>query len=334
MVSLSFYVPHIFSSSLYLGWVTRRKKETAKNLSDLRKEIAKEEAAAARASKMNHRSNSSQNLRRVSSLSSTPTVDDDGFVEITRGSMKKVNSKLDMMSLNEEQPKVPPPSTIMRRSQSQPASMSSYSQSSSASSSSKMASKNILSPDKCSDKMKSTLKEYFVGGDTDDAILTVHEMVQTGSEGSIERGAKVVEGGVLLVLEMKKEHVEKCTTVLCRAFKEAKLSSESIKVGMNDPLEFLSDIEIDAPLAGNHLVYILAELSKIDAIELGDLLQGAPEYFRTDGKAATFYSKVLKAKGTTEPSPADMKVIEELMTDDDRVNFDSSPSKLFEDAKM
>lgn len=314
------------------GWVTRRKKETAKNIADLHKEIAKEEAAAAKASKMNRRVSSSQNLRRVSSVSSAPAMDDDGFVEITRGSMKKVSSKLDMMNLNDEAASQQPksvPKTVMRRSQSQPASMSSYASTSPA----KKAPAETLSPDKCSDKTKSMLKEYFVGGDSDDAVLTLHEMIQSGSDGSIERGAKAIEGGVFLVMEMKKEHAEKCAAVFCRAFKEGKLPAESIALGLNDPLEFLSDIEIDAPLAGSHLAYIIAELSKLDAVQVKDLLQAAPEYFKTDGKAATFCSKVLKAKGNTDPSTNDLDFIDSLMTDSDKSKFGSS-KELFDDAKV
>ena len=124
-----------------------------------------------------------------------------------------------------------------------------------------------------------------------------------------------------------------CSAVLCRAFKEWKLPAESIALGLNDPLEFLSDIDIDAPLAGNHLAYIVSELSKLDAVQVKELLQGAPEYFKTDGKAATFCSKVLKAKGITDPSASDLDLIDSLMTDSDKSKFDSSKD-LFDDAKI
>jgi muramoyltetrapeptide carboxypeptidase LdcA involved in peptidoglycan recycling len=33
----------------------------------------------------------------------------------------------------------------------------------------------LLSPNECATKAKNLLKEYFIGGDTDDAVWTVHE---------------------------------------------------------------------------------------------------------------------------------------------------------------
>jgi hypothetical protein len=312
----------VFSSLFgFVDWVTRRKQETAKNIADLHKEIAKEEKAAAKSSKMNRRSNSSNNLRRSQSMASTPAVDDDGFVQISRVTMKNVSSKLDMMNINEinaeSQPSSVPDKVIMRRSQSQPASMSTFVPDSSPIERKEI---EVLSPNKCSDKAKNLLKEYFVGGDTSDAILTIHEIVQAGSDGCVERGSKVVEGGVFLVMEMKQGEVEKCATVLCRAFKENKLPAESMSKGLVDPLEFLSDIEIDAPLAGSHLAFIIAEFIKAGAIELGTFLKDAPEYFKTDGKPAVFCSKVLKAKNR-DLSNSDFELIASLMTNDDKSKF-------------
>merc|ERR1711865_948154 len=59
------------------------------------------------------------------------------------------------------------------------------------------------SPDDCGIKAQNILKEFFVGGDADDAILSFKELIGAGAEGSVERGAKAVEKAVLLVLEMK-----------------------------------------------------------------------------------------------------------------------------------
>eukprot|EP00980_Cylindrotheca_fusiformis_P005926 scaffold1246_cov134-Cylindrotheca_fusiformis.AAC.18 len=309
------------------GWVSRRKKESAVNLHELHKEIAEEEAS--KSGKQNRRVSSSQNLRRSSSVSSVPVVDDDGFVEISRSSMKTSSSKLDMATLNENSssggapPPVPPPvptkKAEMRRSQSQPASMSNSKKE-----------KPALSPDKCSEKAQSMLKEFFVGGDTADSVLTIEELVQASSDGAFERGAKIVEGGVLLVMEMKREQAEKCALVYCRAFKEGKLPARSVVDGLSAPLEFLRDIEIDAPLAGSHLAYIVAEFAKVKAVEVDKLLNGAPAYFKTDGAPALFCSKVLKSIGR-EPSDADFELVASLMTEDDKSKY-SSAKALYDSA--
>lgn len=172
------------------------------------------------------------------------------------------------------------------------------------------------SPDECGDKAKNILKEYFVGGDTDDAILSFHELIQAGQEGSVDRAAKMVESSVLLVMEMKKGDVEKTLTVFSRLINDKKIEGGSLSKGLNDPLEFLGDIAIDAPLAGDHLAGIVCAFVKSGAISL-DFLLNAPEYFRTDGKAAQFAAKVLKKIGT-EDDAASLDVIDKLMTCDDK----------------
>ena len=84
----------------------------------------------------------------------------------------------------------------------------------------------------------------------------------------------------------------------------------------------MSDIEIDAPLAGSHLAMIVSECIKFGAMDLG-YLKTAPEYFLSDGKPAAFAIKVLKKKGG-DPSDEEMKVVEELMTEDDKKDHESA----------
>jgi len=182
--------------------------------------------------------------------------------------------------------------------------------------------KTYLSPDECGEKAKNILKEYFVGGDTDDAVLSFDELIGAGKDdGSVARGAKVVENGCLLVLEMKAEDVEKFLTIAVRCIKESKIEGKAITTGLNDPLEFLSDIAIDAPLAGTHLQNIVAEFIKAGAISF-DFLLNTPDYFRTDGNAAQFGVNVLKKiGGDALESESNIDVIAKLMTDEDKEQF-------------
>lgn len=172
-------------------------------------------------------------------------------------------------------------------------------------------------------KTQNLLKEYFVGGDTADAIQTLQELVVDE-----ERAAKAVEASILLVLERKESEVDKMLAVLVATYNKADgdkagISKKAVATGMNDPLEFLSDIEIDAPLAGNLLAKIVAAFISEGALELDFLLQ-APAYFLSDGKPALFGAKVLKALGNTEVLPAQVAVIEKLMTKKDKEDFDSA----------
>ena len=202
----------------------RRKEETAKTIAQLHRDLAKEEQEA----KMNRRVSSSQNLRRATSLAGAPAVDDDGFVQISRASMKKVSSKGNISDGTgiSQSPMLPvkPTKNLLRRSQSQPASMSSGSSSPSPFTkrssmtksiagapplppigtgvvTSAVAATDLPSLEDCAKKTKNILKEYFVGGDVDEAVLSIHEMVEVGKDGSVERGAKVVEAGTLLVMD-------------------------------------------------------------------------------------------------------------------------------------
>lgn len=176
----------------------------------------------------------------------------------------------------------------------------------------------------CGTKAKLILKEYLVSGDTDDAVLSIHELVGGGSEGSFERGTEVVKSAVLLVLEMRQEDVDKFLAVFLRCAKEDKIEREAFVSGLNDPLEYLSDVAIDAPLAIPHLASIVAELVKADVVPF-DFLLNSPDYFRTDQNAANFGAKIMKKIGGEATLSEDYTaVIEKLMTDDDRRKYSSA----------
>lgn len=328
------------------GWVQRRKMETAKSIADLHKELAKEEKNQRRNSSLSI-STSQSNLKRSSSLAAAaaPSMDNDGFMEISRLNMKKVGSRTNIPSgAVETVPSVPskPKGQKLRRAQSTPAAMStSFTIGTPSSTPIKQKSVsnnnmttapslpaafpleggNLLSIEQCQSKMKSILKEYFVGGDTADAVLSVHEMIQVGSKGSIERGAKAFESGVLMVMEMKEASVNQLLTIFESCVKDSKIENEAIVQGLNDPIEFLRDIQIDAPLAASHLSLIIFKLISWNAISF-DFLLGTPEFFRTDGRPAAFAIEILKKK--SDPSDDELRVVESLMTEDDKKAYASA----------
>jgi hypothetical protein len=323
-----------------VGWVQRRKLETAKSIVDLHKELAKEEKNQRRNSSIGI-STSQSNLRRSSSLAAAaaPSMDNDGFMEISRANIKKVGSKQNIpSSIVATVSSLPskPKGQKMRRAQSTPAAMSTSftigTPSSTPIKQKNMSNNNmttapslpaafplergnLLSIEQCRSKMKGILKEYFVGGDTADAVLSVHEMIQVGSKGSIERGAKAFESGVLMVMEMKEVNVNQLLTIFESCVKDSKIEKEAIVQGLNDPIEFLRDIQIDAPLAASHLSLIVAKLISWNAISF-DFLLDTPEFFRIDGKPAAFAIEILKKK--SDPSDDELRVVESLMTEDDK----------------
>ena len=292
------------------------------SIAEIHQQVAKEEQAKS-ASRWAPTGNSTtvNLLRRSTSLAAAPKMDDEGFVSISRTSMKKVSSK----------PSMGPPTTSpggfkkpgdtsLRRAVSQPGFVRKNDVADSAmdpdmiptqllgmvtddppkESTTNMEqqeqrSRTVATPDQCLKKIQSILKEYYVGCDTDDAVLSVDELVQATKveEGALERGAKVIEGATLLAMEGKPTDVPKMLNVMVRCVKEGKVPNASIIKGFQEPLELMADIEIDAPLAGKHLALIIAECLQLKALELNFLVDESFELFRTNGKSALFAIQVL-----------------------------------------
>lgn len=309
------FQPKLFLINSILGWVTRRKEETAKTLDQIHEEVAKEERAdlVRRASS----SGRSVGLRRGVSTGDVRVravdkqVDEDGFVSVAVSKGRSV-------------------SYTLPRSQSDGFQKYATQKSTTASTTLAGISEEVKprisypSPDECGNKAKTILKEFFVNGETLDAVVSIQEIVGAGSAGSLARGAEVVKNAVLLVLEMRQEDVDKFLDVCLQCVQAKTIESESIILGLNDPLEFLSDIAIDAPLAIQHLVTIVAKLVKTDIIPF-DFLLNSPDYFRTDGDAANFAVQVIKTIGNeATSSEVYTGVIEKLMTDGDREKYGSA----------
>jgi len=144
-------------------------------------------------------------------------------------------------------------------------------------------------------KTRNVLKEYFVGGDVDEVVLSLVEIIGVGTDAH-ERATIVVEGGTLFVMEMKRADVEKFLFVLQKCLEENKISTSSCVSGLGDPFDLLSDIVIDAPLAKSHLCHIFATLVKKEHVSFNFLLD-APEGFMMSGIASKFASDVLQELG-------------------------------------
>lgn len=316
-------------------WVHRRKKERPKTIAEIHKEVKEEEAAALRKSKSHDFSGfgSFGNRRRVNSSDNYPSspkynkpkADTDGFTSVPKKKafMRRAVSDMEVSDLyKKDRPKAPPQSAV-------PSSPATRSKTVKAQLDGDNATPKIVEypdPEECKEKSKNILKEYFTGGDTDEAIRSIDEVVGAGSQnekhGSVERGAAVIEAGVLLVMEMKQQEVQKFLAVIKRCLQKKKIEKASLPLGLKDPLEFLSDIEIDAPLARSLLTSIVAYWVRQDALPF-DFLLGAPELFRTDGKPAEFAVAVLKVRGS-DATESDLSVVEKLMTEDDKKKFSSA----------
>jgi hypothetical protein len=330
-----------------VGWVKRRNEDTAKTIAEIHKQVEKEEKEG----KLASRRASQPNLRRASSQ--PVEVDEDGFVAIQRTSFtpKKTGggSSAAAPLPSNKMPTKPVAMSSLRRAVSQPVMphgsgsggsgdrKGSVGEESSSSSGGPPVSSTkeggagggfMIDSEAWVKKVQSILKEYYVSGDTDDAVLSVDELVQASSSAAdadavTQRGAKVIEVATLFAMEGKPADVPKMLQVMVRCVAEGKIPAASIVLGFADPLEFLGDIEIDAPLAGKHLAQIVSECLKLNALTLDFLVKASPEHFRTGGLAAKFACQVLKECGT-DPSEEDWQVVGSLMTPDEAKEFESA----------
>lgn len=185
-------------------------------------------------------------------------------------------------------------------------------------------SSSYSSPADCDKSSRNVLREYFVGGDADDAVLSLRELVgldvAPDDPDAVKRGVAVLDGCLAVVLETRRENVDKYLALQrrCDFF-----PVDAYVRAFHGTLEYLTDIEIDAPLAGDHLARVVAASN----LPL-DFLQTAPDFFLTDGAPARFAAKVVRAiekdggDGERKDDPETrLEVVGKLMTEDDRASF-------------
>ena len=178
----------------------------------------------------------------------------------------------------------------------------------------------------CGDRTRAILKEYFVSGDQSEAVSLIAEMVHINADGHIQRGTAVLSSGIFLVLEMKEVNVRKFLDVISKCLDDQKLNKASFIPALIEPLEFLRDIEIDAPQAPKLLAIVIANwlTKKVDdgetPIDSLEFLLNSSENFLRDGYPAKFAILIIR-EGDGDISEADIKLIQSLMTQDEICNY-------------
>jgi translation initiation factor 4G len=309
------------------GWVKRREQERAKTIAQIHMDVAMEEEQSARlransfvtrSPKVNRTvrratSDASSNMFHANSITEFVSNDNsNGQAEapalpnlsrrvvssgVTLSPLNNARTRTDAFSLTRQGDISPPSSPLLQNNLS--------------------AEKIVeyLEPYECGVKVKSLLHEFLVGGDIDDAVLTIDELVGCDNEGHITRGAAVVESAILAVLERKETDVRKCQALLSRCLSERKLDMAALPLGLNNCLELIRDIEIDAPRAGLFLATFIADWVQAGYIDFSFLLD-APESFLSNCRPAEFAVDIL-ATVTADASDEQVSVVEKLMNEED-----------------
>jgi hypothetical protein len=247
--------------------MTRRKEEKIMTIEEIHQEIANEEAAARRVSRL--RRSSSSDLKSLS-------VSADGFrkVPITSRSISSgallTRSNSSVSNTTTATPTLSHPVGV-RRVQSMTVVGEAAASKSNVpkldtimSPPTETISKNTLSIRDLELKASKILKEYTIIGDLEDSLESIQELLDSTSSTDVEmKTAKLVEAFFLWVLEQKQETVDKLLTLLRVAHQRKIVTTNAFLQGLKDPLEFLSDIEIDAPLARTFLQTIVSALGEM-----------------------------------------------------------------------
>lgn len=145
--------------------------------------------------------------------------------------------------------------------------------------------------DQAAKKFVSALRDYFVHGDSKEFILGVNE---AGLDDGCSR-VSALSSGVLHVLEKKEIEVKLFLDAVDHCVRDGCVATEDLGDSLVKPLDFLLDLEIDAPLAPKFLAMIVSHW--LPYVSLSSVFQKTSESFRDEGRPTEFFSRVRKISG-------------------------------------
>jgi len=137
-------------------------------------------------------------------------------------------------------------------------------------------------------KAKSIVEEYFSIVDMKEATECVQELA------SPDHHWCLVTESIDIAFGKKQKECEMVGELFVGLNAAGVLTTEQLEKGLFDLIEFLTDIEIDVPLAGKWLAIVMAKCVISGALTIG-MVSRAPEMFLTGGTAAGFAVKLMAA---------------------------------------
>lgn len=255
-------------------WKSRRQEETAKTLTEIRKDVEREERQQAQEHRsgpnkqMGNRrgSNYNQSDRRSSttkqSKGQSKSSEPDGWAVVSakpgaRGyapagalpslsSIRSVTSKPEPKSQAPPQPKLQAPPKAKSQSPSVPDEQKAPE----------------LSDEKLELKIKNMRTEFLTDqSNTEDVFYTMKEMMGTPNYGRF-----VVEKNMDFAFECKDPEREGVIALLTLLYTKNKLSSKDFETGMADMIEFVDSFAVDIPKACQYLGEVLSACLQMKAL--------------------------------------------------------------------
>jgi len=254
-------------------WVPRRKEEKAKTIAEIRKDVEREEreqaqeAAAANQGnyrgnnnyggrggggrggdfRNNNRSNYGNNNNRPRPQRQAVQTDDDGFTTIIGGAKQPVRggSSLAQAASAPSQK----PQKILQSKPKQEAAKSSH---------------PPLDKDKFDRRVKTIRNEFIQDpNNLKELLLSMDELT-----GTKDYGSQFVSKNADHMIDCKESERAAMFLLLEVCAKEGKISSNDIKAGLVDIIEFIDSYVCDAPLAFDYLGRMLATMIRCNALDV------------------------------------------------------------------
>jgi len=245
------------------NWVPRRKEEKAKTIAEIRKDVEREERQQAQESaaanqgnyrgnnyggrgggggrgdyRNNNRSNYGNNNRSRQSQRQVVETDDDGFTTIVGGAKQMRGSS----SMPQKPQRILQPKP-------KPAAAKSY---------------PPLDDDKFDRRVKTIRNEYIQDpNNRQELLLSMDELT-----GTPDYGSKFVSKNADRMIDCKESERAAIYLLLEICVKEGKISSNDVKAGLVDIVEFIDAFVCDAPLAFDYLGRMLATMIRCNAIDV------------------------------------------------------------------
>jgi translation initiation factor 4G len=250
------------------NWVPRRKEEKAKTIAEIRKDVEREEQKEARENaaanqgnyrgnnyggrggkgggdyRNNNRSNYGNNSNRSRQQRQVIETDDDGFTTIVGGAKQLRGGSSLAQAANQK------PQRILQSKPKQAATAK--------------PSHPPLDDEKFERRVKSIRSEYIQDPkNLQELFLSMDELT-----GTKDYGSKFVSKNADHMIDCKESERAAIYTLLEICVKEGKISSNDVKAGLVDIVEFIDAYVCDAPFAFDYLGRMLATMIRCNAIDV------------------------------------------------------------------
>lgn len=312
-------------------WVSRRKEDKVKTLSEIKKDFEREERIKKQQeqqmnqgyrggnrdnrrgsqSRDNRRNNDNRNdsrgdNRRGSYNNSNmrsnrapkerfePKVDSDGFTEVAGG--KGASSKYGSTSSKSSNRQSRPDPRNVERSPPP------------------KAKAEPLSEDKLKTRAKTMRNEFMEEGNEEDLIFTMDETLQTNPD---DAGRIIVQASIDAIIDCKDAEREAIFSIISILYRNGKLQSDDIGTPFADIIEFVDSFVVDCPNIMTYLGDFMTEFLRIGALDVNYLCD---QSMKLQEFSAEFIPQVIGA--------CVKSAVSNLGRDEAKSHFDKGSNKL------